>query len=448
MPTQKYKLTKSFIDSIELSPEKQTIYRDSELTGFAIRVKGSKSFIAEKKMANGVPCRVTIGTYGVWTVSQAREKAKELLLEMAQGINPNQKKSDNVNNSKAERDKEKKVPTLKQAYEFYKERKLLSANTIKAYSICVDDYYKDWQEIKLTQITEKMVLDRHLQLSKRSPAQANLAAKFLRALFNHTESRYKDDEGNKILSTLNPVNVIQQEKAYNKIRRRRTYIRADQLNDWAAGVATMHWINNQNNNMHAYTNQDYLFLLILTGFRREEAESIEWSKVDLKYRTIKITDTKNGEDLMIPIGDMLFHILSERKKRAGNSLYVFPDRKGISHISDRAEVRTKITKSTGIEFTYHDLRRTFSSIANSLAIGSYTIKRLINHTTSDDNGDVTHGYIQVSFDDLRKAMNMIENVVLSEKVRHLIKNRLYVESNTTRNAEKDWHDHINNLLKD
>lgn len=61
------------------------------------------------------------------------------------------------------------------------------------------------------------------------------------------------------------------------------------------------------------------------------------------------------------------------------------------------------------------------------AIGSYTIKRLINHTTDDDDNDVTDGYIQVSFDDLKKAMNMIEDVIISEPVKALIKSRLYFE---------------------
>ncbi|WP_262438122.1 site-specific integrase [Acinetobacter ursingii] len=76
------------------------------------------------------------------------------------------------------------------------------------------------------------------------------------------------------------------------------------------------------------------------------------------------------------------------------------------------------TERSGIEFTFHDLRRTFGTIANSLAIGSYTIKRLINHTLEDDNNDVTEGYIQVSFEDLRRAMNLIEDKILSEDVKN------------------------------
>ena len=40
---------------------------------------------------------------------------------------------------------------------------------------------------------------------------------------------------------------------------------------------------------------------------------------------------------------------------------------------------------------------------------------------------MTDGYIQISFDDLKKAMNMIEDVIISDPVKELIKNRLYFE---------------------
>jgi len=121
------------------------------------------------------------------------------------------------------------------------------------------------------------------------------------------------------------------------------------------------------------------------------------------------------------------------------------DRNCVSHISDRRAAREKVAENSGIEFTFHDLRRTFGTIANSLAIGSYTIKRLINHTTDDDN-DVTDGYIQVSFEDLKKAMNMIEDVIISDLVKDLIKNRLYFEKNESRNQAEDLLAHHKHIL--
>lgn len=424
MESKKFKITKSFVDSVPLSHDKQTFYRDSELTGFALRVTGIKTFVAEKKLPSGVPCRVTIGQYGLWTVPQAREQAKEYLLQIAKGINPNREKSARRSQARHEYRNEKSIPTLAMAFEFYKDRKQLSKNTISSYTRCVDDYFIEWKDKQLHLITQKMVIDRHIELSKHSPAQANLAAKFLNALFNHTITRYKDDDGNKILDIKNPVSVVSEEKAFNKIKRRRTYIRAEQQHDWSLAVATIEWIGEQSDNFKAYTNQDYLFLLILTGFRRGEGETVLWENIDLKYGTITVKDTKNGEDLMLPMGDVLWHILRERRKRAINK-YVFADRTGKTHISDRRVVRERVTEVSGVKFTLHDLRRTFSSIANSLSIGGYTIKRLINHTFEDDSSDVTDGYVQVSFEDMRKAMNMIERVVISEDVRDIVLKRKY-----------------------
>ena len=63
-----------------------------------------------------------------------------------------------------------------------------------------------------------------------------------------------------------------------------------------------------------------------------------------------------------------------------------------------------------MEFTLHDLRRTFSSIAENLDYGQYTIKRLLNHTVSSD---VTEGYVQISDKKLRMAMQEIEDIVFS-----------------------------------
>ncbi|EPO6565957.1 tyrosine-type recombinase/integrase, partial [Acinetobacter baumannii] len=325
-------------------------------------------------------------------------------------------------------------------------RKKLAETSLIAYDGCIENYFNDWKDLKLDQITSAMIIDRHLKLSEASPSRANLASKFLHALFNHTISRYKDESGNKILNIKNPVVIVKEEKAFNKIKRRKGHIRADQREAWALAVATTYWQGEQNNDYRAYTNQDFLFLLALTGFRRSEAESVEWKNVDLQFGTIKIVNTKNHEDLLLPMGDTLWHLMRERKKRAGNNKYVFTDRNGVSHISDRRAAREKVTENSGIEFTFHDLRRTFGTIANSLAIGSYTIKRLINHTTDDDDNDVTDGYIQVSFDDLKKAMNMIEDVVLTDISKALIKKRIYFDQKSIRNIQEKWIEHNNIII--
>ncbi|MCH7337430.1 integrase family protein [Acinetobacter sp. NIPH 2699] len=446
------KFTKTVIDTIPFSEDKQVFYRDTVTIGFGLCVGKTKSYFAEKKMPTGKSKRKVIGKHGVYTLDQARAEAKRLLIMMDEGIDPVQKKRNFRENAIQSNALQKQIPTLGEAFEIYKDNKKLSDSSITAYTSCVNDYFADWKNIQLHKITKKMVIDRHAELSKRSPAQANLAAKFLHALFNLVILRFLDDSGNKILSIENPVKIVKEQKAMNKIKRRRSYIRSDQHEEWALAVATTYHLGEQNNDYRAYTNQDYFFMLALTGFRRNEAESAEWENVDLKFGTIKVKDTKNGEDLLLPMGDILWYLMRERKKRAtpGNK-YIFQERSGDGHIIDRRGAKEKIIENSGISFTFHDLRRTFSTVANSLAIGSYTIKRLINHTSEDNDNDVTDGYVQVSFDDLRKAMNMIEDVIIPESVRDLIRKRIFMEKGNNRNAQKYWIEEtqeiLNNFLK-
>lgn len=442
------KLTKTFIDSIQLSPDKQILYRDTVTTGFGICVGGVKSYFVEKKMPNGKPKRKVIGKHGVYTLEQARTIAKQLLMDMDSGIDPVAEKRKAKKLAIAADAEQRQIPTLSLAFQTYIQNKELSKASVNAYTRCMTEYLSEWKDNKITEITEKMVLSKHKNLSESSVgnSQANLAMKFLSALFNYSKKFYTTDYKEKFIKTENPVAILYELNAWNTVKRRKNYVRSDQREDWAMAVAKSHWIGQQNNDMYAYTNQDYLFLIALTGFRREEAERIEWSKVDLKYGTITVTDTKNGEDLMLPMGDTLRFILKERKLRS-NAKYVFPGRDEESHLTDRRNAREKVTELTGIQFTYHDLRRTFSSIANSLAIGSYTIKRLINHTSEDNSNDVTDGYVQVSFEDLRKAMNMIEGVVLPDNVKNLIKNRVYFEKGKRRNFDEEWNLNINKVLK-
>lgn len=127
----------------------------------------------------------------------------------------------------------------------------------------------------------------------------------------------------------------------------------------------------------------------------------------------------------MPLGDTLLHIFRQRQKYSNGCKYVFPATNNQTHIKDRRHVRHKITETTGIPFTFHDLRRTFTSIANRCGIGMYTVKALINHSYRDDS-DITADYTQIDAKDLRDAMNKIENHILSEEIKNIILTREYL----------------------
>jgi integrase len=129
--------------------------------------------------------------------------------------------------------------------------------------------------------------------------------------------------------------------------------------------------------------RDYLLFLILTGLRRGEAARLKWSDVDLKAKTFTIVDTKNREPHKLPLSDFLLKLLTERKEKKENP-YVFPGPGPSGYLTDPERLKEKVAEQSAVSFTLHDLRRTFITIAESLDIPAYALKRLLNHKMAND----------------------------------------------------------------
>ena len=62
-----------------------------------------------------------------------------------------------------------------------------------------------------------------------------------------------------------------------------------------------------------------------------------------------------------------------------------------------------------LRITIHDLRRTFITVADSLDIGRYALKRLVNHRMPND---VTAGYIISDVERLRDPMQDVSDFLV------------------------------------
>jgi len=268
----------------------------------------------------------------------------------------------------------------------------------------------------------QMVIDKHAEISKTNRSHANVTLKLFSAIYNFHRKRLTFNN-QPIITEFSPVQILYRNGLFNKLKPRKGYINSEQQANWVQAIVQTQWRGQIYANEYGYLNQDILLSCVLTGLRRTEIEQLEWANVDLKYGTLKIINPKNGNDLFLPLGEILLHIFKQRKNYAGDSKYVFPALNNQNHVRDRRHVRHKITEKTGIPFTFHDLRCTFASIANRCGIGSYTVKTLINHSYQDD--DITADYTLIDTKDLRNAMNKIEKYLLSEDVRRLLLNREY-----------------------
>lgn len=150
-------------------------------------------------------------------------------------------------------------------------------------------------------------------------------------------------------------------------------------------------------------------MTLFTGMRRGELMKLRWDNVDLAARTLHLPTTKNGDPLNLPLSAFLADLLAKRKEQSDGSPWVFPGPGKNGHLVETKKFLLRVTTGSGVSFTLHDLRRTFITIAESLDVPYYALKRLLNHRA---NGDVTGGYIVVNAERLRVPVELVAARIL------------------------------------
>lgn len=377
------RLTRQSVDALPFTQSGQTLYRDTLLPGFGLRVgRQSKVYFAEGQVDRR-SCRVTIGRADLLVADIARKKALTLLGEMAEGRNPNAEKKQAVTSR----------ITLADAFDaFFAARPHLSPHTVLNYSRSTRIYLKAWRRKPVNEITRQMVLKRHQDLSAEiGKTTANNVMRHLRSVYNFTAATHDDFPPN-------PVTILTQARAWHREQRRQTLVKAQDLPQWWKAVMA-----------EPDYARDFLLMALFTGMRRGELMALRWEHVDLTARTLHLPRTKNGDPLHLPLSSFLVDLLTERSKQSGESPYVFPGPGRDGHLKETKKFLLRVSAGSGVTFTLHDLRRTFITIAESLDVPYYALKRLLNHRA---NGDVTGGYIVVNAERLRGPVEQVAARIL------------------------------------
>lgn len=228
--------------------------------------------------------------------------------------------------------------------------------------------------------------------------------RFLRAIFNFAAGQYEVAKGRSLILE-NPVRRLSHTRAWYRVERKQTLIKATDLPAWYQAVMA---VKDERSTGKSEALRDYFLLVLFTGLRREVAASLTWNKVDFKAKTITITDTKNHQAHVLPLSDFLNNLLLARREKTTTE-YLFPGEGKTGYNVEPRKVMKKIIDQSGVTFTLHDLRRTFITIAESLDIPAYALKRLLNHKM---NHDVTAGYIVMDVERLRGPMQKITDHLL------------------------------------
>ena len=396
------KITKSVVDRFAIpkpvppATKCQVFLRDDAMRGFALRVTsgGIKTFILEKRI-HGKVKRITLGRYPDLTAEQARRQAQKMLGEIAIGLDPV---------AKAKRERDESI-TLAEVFDDYLEaRRNLKDSTIYDYRRIMIEAFSDWQTKPLKSITKEMVSTRHSLVGDRSPSRANNAMRVLRALFNFAEGEYETEAGESLFPD-NPVRRLSNARSWYKVPRKTSVIKNHQLKPWYEAVMGLSDDGQE-------LVRDYLLLILFTGLRRTEAASLPWSQVDFEQRTLTVVETKNSEIHVLPLTNFLFDLLKQRQALT-DSEFVFPGTGKAGYLNNHNKPMAKVVERSGVAFTLHDLRRTFITIAESLDISAYALKRLLNHKMTND---VTAGYIISDVERLREPMQRVTDFVLGKVI--------------------------------
>lgn len=416
------KLTCEAVKALALPESGQMLVYDTVLRGFGVRLtKGARMYIVEARVA-GRKERKMIAAADDETLLTARDKtiqrmtakdariaARTALADMANRPKPTataQQQSQETASIEAP-----EPITLEAAIKTFFAGRKLKASTEADYRHVFDKYFKDWQPTQLNDITPQQVLKRFQKLSAESgEATANKAMRILGSLWNHARASTAGNDGTHVLRE-NPVKRIGETKSWHKIGRRQTYLTATDLPGWFTAVRGL---TSELNQHHADAFKDYLELLLRTGMRRSEAANLRWRDINMVAKTFTIVAPKNSRDLTLPMSDQI-HQIFERRKLATDERDVtdegnvtepvpFPGARG-GTLSDPRKFLAPIRKASGTTFTFHDLRRSFAVIADSLDLSHYSLKRLLNHV--DD--DVTMGYLVHDPERLREPMQRISD---------------------------------------
>jgi integrase len=254
-------------------------------------------------------------------------------------------------------------------------------------------YLLGWKRLPIQAITRQMVVTRHQQISKQYGAvTANHVMRHLRSVYNFTAAAHD-------IFPPNPVTVLSQSRIWHREQRRRGIVAPHQLPAWwQAVIAEMP------------DAKDILLIAVLTGMRRTEILTLKWEYVDFASKLFRLPRTKNGFPFELPISTFLQGLLQDRQALAGQSEWVFPSRSKTGHVVETKSFTRRVVASSGVPFTLHDLRRTFITIAESIDIPAYALRRLLNHRS---NMDVTAGYIIIAAERLRAPVEKITEKIIS-----------------------------------
>ena len=374
----KIKLDARTVASLSVELGRQDFF-DLSLPCFGIRVTSGRRktwFVAYR--INGRKRRFTLGTFPAVALSDARDRAKALLAEVAKGADPMERKLE-----------ARDADTIQDLIEMY-----LESAKIKKVS-WRDDKYKletylapRFGKLKAGLLKKSDVMGILDSVSTKGyKVEPNRILRVIRRMYNWGIER-ELVTSNPCYKIKNPVREHARARVLTPEEIKRFW---DALDSEIVDV----WTGTKKDKIKVTA---ILKLILLTDQRGGEVKKMEWSEIDLSNGvwTIPKEKIKTRNDHRVPLNDQALHILRELKLITGQGRYVFPSPYVVdTHIDNIQKAIERVRVTAGLaNFSAHDLRRTAASHMASMSVPRLVIKKILGHVCSD----ITGVYDQHSYD--------------------------------------------------
>lgn len=407
---ERVKLTKRLLDSVVRPASGETRLWDSDAKGFVARIfhNGRVSFGVKLRIGS-LQRWMTIGDLGSpWTVEQARERARYMLADAFDGIDP-----------QLEKQEARAALTVAALIERYLSEGRMSKPNKRESSWANDASLLRRHAIPL--IGKRFARDLTRQDIERM--QADVAAGKTAARIK-TKARGlarisggQTSAGGLIrsfsammswavrsgLSETNPCIGVEKFKP----GRRERFLTTEEARNLLAKLVVL-TENAEIDESHA----TIIRLLLFTGARKSEILGLMWNELDLERGRIVLPRgrSKTGEKV-IPLNSASLAELTDRPR---SSRYVFPSLTG----SDGPTVGLyksweKVRQSLNLQgVRLHDLRHSFASFAAARGASLYVIGKALGHTQAS----TTQRYAHLSDDPVRRAAETVADQILGTRV--------------------------------
>ena len=359
-------ISKRTVDGLTVG-DRDAVFWDRELSGFGVRVYPSRAKVyVVQTRALGKSKRVTLGRHGVISADQARRKAAMIIARIKAGEDLSPPSAVTV----------AKLTVADLAERYLKEHAEVHCKprTKEAYRWLVTKFVlPELGKLAIGEVEREHIAALHYR-HRETPYQANRILEVARKMFGLAEAWGLRRDGG------NPCRFVQK---YKEQKRERFL---SDLEFRRLGRVLAEAEANGSETLAAVT---AVRLLMLTGCRLNEIQTLQWEDVDLAAGELRLRDSKTGAR-MVPLSKAATAVLATLPRDADNP-WVIAGKKPGAHLTDLQHPWRRIRARAELDdVRIHDLRHSFASRALALGESLPMIGKLLGHTQVQTTARYAH----------------------------------------------------------